>query len=79
MKWLCGFIFVIILLSGCTTTTVSPSQSSRRTIDSTFQKQTLVLQAQMDSLCASIYQTIFDAAVDSIMTVRKEEMNILVK
>jgi len=79
MKWILVFICLGVYFSSCTTTTVPPSQSSRRTIDSTYQKQTIALQSQMDSICASVYQVIYDAAVDSIMAIRKEEMDILVK
>ena len=79
MKWLSLFLFAIIFLGSCTTQAVSPSRNSKHIIDTTFQQKTLVLQPEMDSLCASVQRTVFKLAVDSITAARQIEMDNLVK
>ncbi len=69
----------IILVSSCTARPVEPSRASRHTIDTLFQQNILVLQSEVDSICKARYQIIYAAAVDSLMAVRKLEMNILVQ
>ena len=66
-------------LYGCTTRPVAPSRSSRRAIDTTYQQMVIQLQPSMDSICASLYDSLYTVAVDSIMMIRETEMKQLVK
>jgi len=79
MKWLSFFVFAIFFMSSCTTQGVEPSRNSKHIIDTTFQQKTIVLQPQLDSLCASVQKTVFQLAVDSILAARQLEMDNLVK
>jgi len=79
MKWFFFFIFSVVLLSACTTRPVTPSRNSRQTIDTIYQRKIILLQPEMDSVCGNMRKTIFNLAVDSIMTSRQLEMNNLVK
>ncbi len=72
------FVFTLILAS-CTTRHVEPTRSSRRTIDTLYQKQVLMLQPRMDSACAVISDSLFQSAVDSLLTLRHREMKDLIQ
>lgn len=63
----------------CTSRPVQPSRSSRHAVDTLFQRQVLLLQPEMDSLCRQKNREIYTTVVDSIMNVRKAEMNLLVE
>jgi len=69
----------IVFLSSCTTRNVTPTRASRRAIDTIFQKQVLVLQPHMDSVCAHIHDSVYVKAVDSIMSDRRIEMTNLIQ
>ena len=68
-----------LLLFSCTKRPVSPSKASRRAIDTIFQKEIIVLQPHIDSLCSRLQDSIYPLAVDSILNERRMEMNILVE
>ena len=72
-------LYAFVWLNACTTTTVTPSRSSRQIIDSVYQQKIISLQPQMDSICAGEHNTVFRLAADSILAVRKMEMDSLVK
>ena len=72
-------LLLIAFYMSCTTRNVEPTRSSRHTIDTLYQKQIISLQPEMDSLCARMYDSMFMSNVDSLMTVRKAEMHILVE
>lgn len=74
---LCALFFLIMI--SCTNRPVTPTRNSRRTIDTLYQQKILVIQPKMDSMCAHLYDSLYSAAVDSILNVRKMEMNELVK
>ncbi|MDQ3018004.1 MAG: hypothetical protein M3R25_14930 [Bacteroidota bacterium] len=74
------FVFNFILLLGsCTTRHVEPTRQSRHTIDTVFQQKSILMQTELDRYCDSIYGKIYQTAVDSIMSEREAEMNILVQ
>ncbi len=79
MRWFFFFICSVVLLNACTTSPVTPTRNSRQSIDTIYQRKIILLQPEMDSVCRSVHNTIFQLAVDSIMEARKLEMNILVK
>ncbi len=78
MRNILSLIFFLFLIS-CTTRNVEPTRQSRHTIDTVFQQKSLVLQSELDTYCDSIYGKIYQTAVDSIMSERRAEMNILVQ
>jgi hypothetical protein len=77
------FTFLVFILFfffvACTTSAVTPTRNSRQVIDSVFNRQTVFLQSEMDSLCAARHDVYFKIVVDSIMNARQSEMNNLVK
>ena len=79
MKWFSFFLFTIILMISCTTQGVRPTRTSIHIIDTTFQQKTIVLQPEMDSLCAQVQRTVFQSAVDSLIAIRQLEMDNLVR
>jgi hypothetical protein len=72
-------LLLFMFYMSCTTRPVEPTRSSRHTIDTLFQKEIISLQAEMDSMCAKMYDSLFMSNVDSLMTIRRAEMNILVE
>lgn len=72
-------MLIFPLWVSCTTRQVEPTRSSRRAIDTIFQKQVLLLQPQFDSVCMSRMDSIFTSAVDSMLTERRAEMIQLVQ
>lgn len=76
----CLFLgFALLLLASCTKRPVSPSKASRRAIDTIYQKQIILIQPQIDSMCAHIEDSIFRVASDSILKERTQEMIDLVE
>ena len=69
----------LALIFSCTSRPVEPTRSSRHAVDTLFQRQVLLLQPEMDSLCRLKHKEIYTAAVDSLMEMRKTEMNLLVE
>ena len=75
-----GFILILLLMvTSCTRRPVTPTRESRRTIDTVYQLQVLALQPSIDSLCKIYGDSVYHAAVDSMMKERMEEMEELVK
>ena len=68
-----------LFLCSCTTRNVTPTRASRRAIDTIFQKNVLVIQPHMDSVCNRLHDSIYVVAVDSIMSERRIEMTNLVQ
>ncbi|HUR30468.1 MAG TPA: hypothetical protein VMZ69_03495 [Saprospiraceae bacterium] len=79
MRYLFGFLLIIIFLGACTSRPVEPTRSSRHAIDTLFQHNIIQLKPEMDSLCKSLSEILYKEAVDSIMAARQLEMNILVE
>jgi hypothetical protein len=79
MKYYFLAIILFFFFSGCTTSAVTPTRNSRQVIDSVFNRQTVFLQPEMDSLCEARHDVYFKIVVDSIMNARQSEMNNLVK
>lgn len=79
MKLTFFIVIILFFFSACTTSAVTPTHSSRQVIDSIFNRQTILLQSTMDSLCAARHDVYFKVVVDSIMNARQTEMNNLVK
>jgi len=71
---LAGFFFL-----SCTNRPVTPTRDSRRAIDTIFQKEIIVLQPLIDSMCVQLQDSLYPIAVDSILNERRREMNILVE
>ena len=78
MRWVVIFLSFVFLCS-CTSRKVTPTRASRRAIDTIFQKQVLVIQPHMDSICNRLHDSIYAVAVESIMTERRIEMTNLVQ
>ncbi len=78
MRTIISFSLFLFLIS-CTTRNVEPTRQSRHTIDTVFQQKSMVLQVELDAYCDSIYGNIYRTAVDSIMSERRAEMNILIQ
>lgn len=78
MKFLSAIATIAFFFS-CTSRPVEPTRSSRHAVDTLFQRQVILLQPQMDSICRLKHKEVYTAAVDSIMEVRKTEMNLLVE
>lgn len=72
-------LLFVLFISSCTSRPVEPTRSSRHTIDTLFSKRIISMQSEMDSLCKDLSKQIYTTAVDSIMNVRKVDMNILVE
>ena len=68
-----------LFLISCTSRRVKPDRESRRAIDTIYKNNVMLIQPKIDSLCASLYDSIYAVAVDSILHDRQEEMNILIK
>ena len=79
MKRCLFFGCAILLLVSCTKRPVSPSKASRRAIDTIYQQQIILIQPQIDSMCAHIEDSIFRVASDSILKERTQEMIELVE
>lgn len=78
MRWVVIFLSFVFMCS-CTSRKVTPTRASRRAIDTIFQKQVLVIQPHMDSICNRLHDSVYTVAVDSIMTERRIEMTNLVQ
>ena len=78
MRWLTPAVLFLFLI-GCTSRPVEPTRTSRHTIDTLFNTQTIAMQPEIDSVCKDLRDKIYQAAVDSIMQVRQLEMDILVE
>lgn len=77
-----GFVLSLIclwILSSCTTRPIAPTRASRRAIDTLYQQKVLVLQPQMDSICSLLYDSIYAVAVDSILIIRRKDIDALVE
>ncbi len=72
-------LFLVSIFSSCTTRPVTPSRDSRRTIDTMYQQKIIVLKPHMDSICTHVYDSLYTLAIDSILSVRRNEMNELVQ
>lgn len=70
---------IVFSLGSCTSRSVEPTRTSRHTIDTLFQQKIIVLQPEMDSICRSTTIAVYKEAIDSIMTTRNVDMNILVE
>jgi hypothetical protein len=79
MKWSCLYLIAGIFFLSCTTRPVTPSRASRKAIDTIFQKQVLLMQPKMDSICTLLHDSIYAVAVDSILNERRSEMMELVE
>lgn len=75
-----GIVMLLAIWAlACTSRQVEPTRQSRKTIDTLFQAQVLVLQPKMDSLCQVTFDSLFQASVDSILKERKQEMKKLME
>lgn len=72
-------LLLLFALAACTTRQVEPTRSSRRIIDSTFQRDVAGLQPEMDTLCRHYGDSLFGALVDSMLQARQAEMQQLVR
>ncbi len=79
MKWSWLYLTTGLFFLSCTTRPVTPSRASRKAIDTIYQKQVLLLQPQIDSICTLLHDSIYAIAVDSILNERRSEMMELVK
>lgn len=79
MKPFLFFCLITSLFISCTTREVAPTRESRHTIDTIFQQRVAVLQPALDSMCVDYMDSVFTAAVDSMLEERKAEINQLVK
>ena len=79
MRWMYGLLLIYVVFSACTARPVEPTRSSRHAIDTLFQQKVTELSPEMDSLCKVMFDDIYQEAVDSIMTARQMEMNMLVE
>lgn len=68
-----------MFLFSCTSRRVKPNRDSRRVIDTIYKENVTLIQPMIDSMCTIIYDSIYTAAVDSLLNDRQEEMNALVK
>jgi hypothetical protein len=75
----CFCLLTGLFLLSCTKRPVTPTRDSRRAIDTIFQKEILVLQPQIDSMCVQMQDSLYPLAVDSILNERRMEMEILVE
>lgn len=63
----------LLLLNSCEEKKIKLHPADILKIDTLYNKQSKILEAELDSLCKSSYQKRFDRAVDSIMELRLEE------
>lgn len=79
MKMLPAVIFLLFMgsLYACTSRPVEPTRTSRYTIDTTYQSKIILLQSEMDSLCDLVFPALYKRAVDSMMMVRRDEIDVL--
>ena len=70
---------VLFFIASCTSRPVEPTRTSRHTIDTIFQNNIIMLQPEIDSLCELVFQREYQKAVDSMMALRREEIDVLVQ
>lgn len=73
-----SILFVFSLMS-CTTRKVEPTSTSRKLIDSLYQKEVSRLQPEIDEFCKRYSDSLFLVSRDSMMNARLSDMNLLVK
>ena len=79
MKWIFIYLITGLFIFSCTKRPVTPSRASRKAIDTIYQKQVLMLQPEMDSICKIVHDSVYAKAVDSILNERRAEMMELVE
>ncbi len=79
MRRLLFMILILVHGLACTTRQVTPTRESRRIIDTTYTQRVLSLQPVMDSVCKTYGDSVYHAAVDSMLRERMDEMKALVK
>lgn len=70
---------IIFMACSCTKRAVEPTRQSRHTIDTIFQQRSMALKSLMDAKCDSLFSTVYDKAIDSIMAERRKEITNLIK
>ena len=73
-SFLLFWIICFLLPMSCVEESERLTKAERKIVDSLVVKQTKILRVEGDSICELNFHTSVDQAVDSIMTVRREEI-----
>ncbi|RLD22153.1 MAG: hypothetical protein DRI69_02070 [Bacteroidetes bacterium] len=74
----CIGILTLLMLGSCGKRTIRLDRTLRRAIDTTAAKQMVILRPILDSLCEERYDSLVQAAVDSIMERRQLEIKQII-
>ena len=77
-KWILISCLVVSTLCACGKREVKLDRIMKRTIDTTAAPKIVVLKPKLDSLCDARFDSLVQAAVDSILEVRRLEIKKII-